>query len=139
MFKIGQKVKIVVPTLDHASNKVFKGFVVTAVKESTSKSVELSYNKKAFYELFFHLDGQVKKANDSTLDCFIVDDKETSYKIKLSDGVEEVRELGKEHKNIFTEITDQYNAYVGKRKAESDKRKTARLNKAQADSEKVKI
>lgn len=134
-FKIGQKVKMVVPSIDGQTNKVFKGFVVTAVKESTSKTVELSYNKKPFYELFFHLDGSVKKATDSTLNCHIIDEKAKTLDIQVGvnpltkEPIMESKTLGPEGKDIFKEIKDQYQSYVSKRKAESERKKSERKSK----------
>lgn len=115
VFKIGQKVKVILDRPNHEQVTIFENFVVDQVNMN-SRNLTLKVGDKVFLHVFFWLNGQSKKTQDSTPVGFIVD--------------ESVEVEGKVLKNIFTEIKDQYETYTTARQKLATERKDARDKKA---------
>lgn len=115
VFKVGQKVKVILDRPNHDHVAIFENFEVDQVNMN-SRNVTLRLGDKVFLHVFFWLNGQSKKTQDSTPVGFIVD--------------ESVNIEGKVLKNIFTEIKDQYETYTKARQKLAAERKDARDKKA---------
>lgn len=120
-FKVGQKVKVFLDRPKDQIGVIFENFEIEHVNMN-SKNVQIKQEKKSFLHVFFWLDGQSKKNQDSTPVGFLVD--------------ESVHLEGKVLKNIYAEIKDQYDNYKQSRQKLAAERKDARDKKA---AEKAKV
>jgi len=115
VFKVGQKLKLILDRPNQDQVAIFENFIVDHVN-SNSKNITIKLGDRQFLHVFFWLNGQSKKTQDSTPVGFIVD--------------ESVHIEGKTLKNVFSEIKDQYETYTSARQKLAAERKDARDKKA---------
>ena len=127
-FKLGQKVKVVIPRAGDVP-AIFEGFDVDEIRDM-SKNVRIKQGKRVFIDLYFWPDGKSKRLQDSSIQAYITDHKNSVVD-------EHGNPTGKVLKNIHQEIKRQYEVYVSRRQKASSERKDLRVKK-QAEKDSIK-
>lgn len=110
MFKVNQKVKLVIPR-ENDKPAIFEGYQISEIN-IMSKNITIKKDGKTFLHIFFWENGLSKKRQDSTLDCKIVPHDEVVDGDVLKDASKE--------------INRQYEIYITRRQNESKRRKNER-------------